>query len=332
MDAWQLRNFMLIAECGSITAAADRLGITQPSLSQQVRRLEDELGVALFDRTARGVALTEVGRLFQEHALIILKDIQRAREEVRRHDTAPSGEVVLGMPASTSQLLGVPLLIAARERFPQIALRLRESLSGAIRGWLEGGRVDLAVLYDAEGAKHLSVKRIADETLFLIGPAGEFGEQDARGVAISPVAAARLSGMQLVLPSAAHGLRRLIDRQAGARDLDVKAQIEIDSLSQIRALVAAGQGYSVLSHAAVATELLEGRLSAARITGVDLRRSVSLVRNPTQAITRASVAIEDLALALLRDMIADGRWITEPSASPPESLEASLEGIQGSPD
>lgn len=331
MDAWQLRNFLMIAECGSITRAADRLGIAQPSLSQQLLRLEDELGVTLFNRTARGVSPTDAGRLFQEHALNILKAMQRAREEVRRHDTAPSGEVVFGMPSSTSQLLAVPLLIAARERFPHITLRVREALSGAIRGWLEQGRVDLAILYDAEVARHLSVKRVADETLFLIGGPGEFGEKDQRGLAVNPVEAHRLSGMRLVLPTAAHGLRKLIDRQTGARDLDLKADIEIDSLSQIRALVAASQGYSVLSHAAVSEDLVAGRLSAARIAGVDLRRSVSLVRNPTQAITRASVEIEDLALSLLRKMIADGRWITEAQDPQADEVELSPAGTPGSP-
>lgn len=313
MDAWQLRNFLMIAECGSITRAAERLGIAQPSLSQQLLRLEDELGVSLFNRTARGVAPTEAGRLFQEHALNILNAMQRAREEIRRYDAAPTGEVVFGLPSSTSQLLGVPLLIAARDTLPQITLRLREALSGAIRGWLEAGRADLAILYDAEVARHLSVKWIADETLFVIGGPGEFGEVDHRGVALEPVEARRLIHMSLILPTAAHGLRRLIDRQAGLRDLELRADIEIDSLSQIRALVGARRGYSVLSHAAVSEDLAAGRLSAATIEGVDLRRSVSLVRNPTQPITRASVEIEDLALSLLRQMIRDGRWITEPT-------------------
>lgn len=331
MDAWQLRNFLMIVQCGSITRAADRLGIAQPSLSQQLLRLEDELGVTLFNRTARGVAPTEAGRLFQEHALNILKAMQRAREEVRRHDSAPKGEVVFGMPSSASQLLGVPLLIAARERLPHVTLRLREALSGGIRGWLEQGRVDLAILYDAEVATHLSVKRIADEALFLIGGPGEFGPLDDREIAVEPVDVVQLTRMNLILPTAAHGLRRLIDRQAGARSLDLGAVIEIDSLSQIRALVAAGQGYSVLSHAAVADDLRAGRLSAARIAGVELHRSVSVVRNPTQPITRASVEIEDLAVSLLREMIATKRWIAEAAEPIPIDLDLSPARTPDSP-
>ncbi|MBJ7411295.1 MULTISPECIES: LysR family transcriptional regulator [unclassified Phenylobacterium] len=313
MDAWQLRNFLMIVECGSITRAADRLGIAQPSLSQQLLRLEDEVGVPLFHRTSRGVAVTDAGRMFQEHALNILHAMQRAREEVRRHETEPKGDVSFALSASTSNLLGVPLLIAARRKFPLITLRLREAMSGAIRGWLEQRRIDLAILYDAEVARHLSVKHIADESLFFIGPAGEFGPVDDRGVALEPVSPDQVAAATVILPTVAHGLRRLVDRQTDAQDFDLKIDVEIDSLVHIRTLVAQRQGHSLLSHAAVSEDLTAGRLSAARIHGLDLRRSVSLVRNPTQEISQASVEIEDLALELMREMIDDGRWITEAS-------------------
>ena len=87
MDGHQLRCFLAIAELGSLTRAAGRLDIAQPTLSQILLRLEDELGVKLFERTARGVNLTDQGRIFQEHARIILRDMDRARAEVQRHDS-----------------------------------------------------------------------------------------------------------------------------------------------------------------------------------------------------------------------------------------------------
>lgn len=322
MDAWQLRNFLMITECGSITRAADRLGIAQPSLSQQLLRLEDELGVTLFNRTARGVTATDAGRLFQEHALNILQSMQRAREEIRRHAAEPHGAVSFAMPASTGELLGVPLLIAARAKFPQVSLKLREGMSNSIRTRLDEGRLDLAILYDAERLRHMSVKYIADESLFLIGPPGEFGPTDARGIALEPVGRNRVTPASLILPTVAHGLRRLVEAQGGEQSLQLTVGIEIDSLSHIRTLVAAGQGYSLLSHAAVSEDILTGRLSAARIEGVKMRRSVSLVRNPGHPITRASVEIEDLTMKLLREMIGDGRWIVEPDSMAPIDHDA----------
>jgi LysR family transcriptional regulator, nitrogen assimilation regulatory protein len=79
MDLGLLRNFLVILQCGSITDAADRLGVAQPSLSQQLLRLEDELKIKLFTRTARGVMATEGARIFEQHARTILRDFERAR-------------------------------------------------------------------------------------------------------------------------------------------------------------------------------------------------------------------------------------------------------------
>jgi len=314
VDTQALRNFLVIVECGSITRAADRLGIAQPSLSQQLLRIEDELGVKLFKRTARGVAVTDAGRLFQEHALNILQSMLRAREEVRQHEAKPGAVVSFGMSRTTAQLLAVPLLVAAREEYPDIRLRIREGGSGALKRWLEQGRIDLAMLYDADEAQTLSVKRIAIEPMLFIGPANEFGEADEHGIALEPVDRAALDTCTMIQPTVENRVRRLVERHTGSGAVNLKVDIEIDSLTHIRALVAAGMGYSVLSHAAVADDLAAGRLSAARVQGLNLRRSVSLVRNPTQTITQASIQVEDLAMRILREMIGDGRWLTEESA------------------
>lgn len=312
MDTLQIRNFLMIVECGSITKAADRLGIAQPSLSQQLLRIEDELGVSLFKRTARGVAPTEAGRLFQEHALNILQAMQRAREQLNQREDTPGGVVSFGMPSSISQLLAVPLLVAARERFPEVRLRIRESVWwGALRAWLEQGQVDLALMYDAEIAKHLAVKFIATEPMFLIGALGEFGPVDEHGIATESVERTRLEERPQIQPWVAKGFRRLVDRHTGGETVELKVDIEIDSLTHIRALVATGYGYSILPHAAIGEDLASARLSAARIADLDLHRNVSIVRNPTQKISQASVQIEDLAVEILRQMVEDGRWMAD---------------------
>jgi LysR family nitrogen assimilation transcriptional regulator len=312
MDEIQLRNFLMICRCASITEAADRLGIAQPSLSQQLLRLEDEFGTKLFRRTSRGVAATDAGRLLQEHAATILRAMNRAREEVHSTDRTPQGDITFAMPSTASLILGVPLLVAARASLPLVNLRIREAMSAAIRRWLEEGRTELAILYDAEGARHLSVKPLARETLLLVGPPGEFGPSDAHGIAANPVEPDVVAKASLILPSVAHGLRRLIDRRSNAGRIELNVAIEMDSLSHIKTLIASGLGFSLLSHAAISGELMRGELSAARVDGLDLDRSVCLVRNPSQTVTRASIEIEDLAVRLLHEMIEDGRWIAEP--------------------
>jgi LysR family nitrogen assimilation transcriptional regulator len=139
VDGHQLRCFLATAELGSVTRAAGRLDIAQPTLSQILLRLEDELGIKLFERTARGVHLTDPGRVFQEHARIILRDMDRARAEVRLHDAAAPAAVSIGLPSSISGLVGARLVVAARERLPKVAVRLDEAFSGHIRAWLRWG-------------------------------------------------------------------------------------------------------------------------------------------------------------------------------------------------
>lgn len=311
MDETQLRNFLMIGRCASITEAADRLGIAQPSLSQQLLRLEDEVGAKLFDRTSRGVAMTDAGRMLQEHAGAILLSMSRAREEVQAAEYLPQGEVTIGLPATASLILGVPLLQAAMEKMPQVNLRLREGLSATLRRSLGEGRLDLAILYDTEGARYLSAKTVARETLLFVGPPGDFGERDSLGIATEAIDPAVVKQSKLILPSLTHGLRKLIEGRLQIAHLDNAVRLELDSLTHTKTLVASGFGYSLLPHAAIMHELTRGELSAAHIAGVDLSRTVAIARNPTQAITRAAMEISDLAAHLLHEMIANGGWLAE---------------------
>jgi LysR family nitrogen assimilation transcriptional regulator len=311
VDEFQLRNFLMICKCSSITEAADRLGIAQPSLSQQLLRLEDEFGTALFRRTSRGVVATDAGRLLQEHAITILRAMGRAREEVPSTQSIPHGDVNFGMPGTASLLLSVPLLVAARSSLPQVNLRIHETMSGTIRRWLEEARIELAILYDAEGARHLSAKPVARETLFLVGPPDAFGPSDEQGVAIEPADPGIMATRDFILPSVSHGLRKLVERRLGAGHVNIAVRIEIDSLAHTKTLIASGMGYSLLSQAAISGELARGELSAARVAGIDLSRSISFVRNPAHPVTRASVEVEDIATNLMREMIREGRWIAE---------------------
>ena len=325
MDGHQLRCFLATAELGSVTRAAGRLDVAQPTLSQILLRLEDELGIKLFERTARGVHLTDPGRVFQEHARIILRDMDRARAEVRLHDAAAPAAVSIGLPSSISNLVGARLVVAARERLPKVAVRLDEAFSGHIRAWLEEGRIELGVLHHADALHHLTVRRLAVEDCCLVGPPGRFGPPGRHGIAPDPVSLAGSHPRPLIMPTREHGLRRLVEREARAQGAELEVEIELDSLNHIRTLVSAGQGYSVLSHSAVQEDLAAGRLSAAPLGRPAIRRPIYLVRNPTRAVTRASVRVEDLLVSLLQGMAADGTWLADwvaedvAAADPPQT-------------
>jgi len=303
MDARQLRTFLKTVELGSISRAADALGLAQPSLSQVILRLEDEVGTKLLRRTARGVVTTEAGRIFEEHARHILRAIDQALEDIRQLSDEPSGLVSFAIPMSVSAVLGLVLVKAVLKHAPGINLRLTEAYSGHIRSWLDQGSIDLGILYDVGPLRHLSVKRLAREALYVIGPAGRFS-----GIDTCSVGLAELAELPMILTSPQHGLRQFLEHEAHRLGFTLNVRTELDAMAHIANLVADGHGYTILSLPAVHEPMRSGRLTAARIDNDAIRRTVCLVRNPTRVVTRASVRVEDLTLKCIRRMIAQGRW------------------------
>jgi LysR family nitrogen assimilation transcriptional regulator len=309
MDTRQLTNFLKIAELGSISRAADALGLAQPSLSQQIMRLEDELGAKLFRRTSRGVVTTEPGRLFVEHAQHILQTFDRAVEELAELKGEARVTVTFAMPPSIALVFGSLLVESIFKHAPRISLRLVEGFTGHILKWLEDGEIDMGILYDVSSLRHLSVKRVAHEELYLIGPPGKLGELD-NPISIS---ARQLSELRLILPGPEHGMRQLLEREAERLSSSLKVWAEVDALPQIMKLVAGGHGYTITSFAAAREDLTAKRVSAARIEEGAIRRTVCLVRNPSR--TLAAVRVEEFTLSTMDAMIAKGRWVAEPDVS-----------------
>lgn len=311
METRYLQSFLKVAETGSISRAAESLGITQPSLSHQILRLEDELNAKLFRRTARGVALTEAGRLFQARAQQILAGAKQALEDVRQLESEPTGSVILAVPYSISRLAGVALVQAFLDHAPQVSFRLVEATTGQIRGWLDLGKVDLGILNDLGPLRHLTARPLATEELYLIGPAGEFGTlADLPGVPASD-----LSGLPLILPGLPHGLRQVIDQEAAQQGVSLTVRQELDALAHMGPLISAGYGYSLLPLSTICGELAAGRVSIARIADGAFSRTLSIVRNSGQVITHASVRGEDLTLKVLARLIEKGIWRASPETA-----------------
>ena len=304
METRYLRGFLKIAETGSITRAADSLGISQPSLSQQLLRLEDEVGVALFSRTARGVTLTESGRRFLNHARSLLEGVNSALEDARESGEDAVGEVILAVPYSVSRMAGLALCDAMAERAPQVRFRLVEAMTAPIWGWLEEAKVTLGLVNYLGPRKRLAFSPIATEELCLAGPPGAFpsGEQ------VTEVDKIDLPGFRLILPGFPHSLRQVIDQEAARRGIGLDVASDIDALALILELVAAGRGYSILPRSTVQGALAEGRVSLARIGGANFSRQLALARNSGTAVAHASVVCEKIVRDVLTGLAAEGTW------------------------
>lgn len=308
MDTRYLRSFLKVADTGSITRAAESLDIAQASLSQQILRLESELGFELLRRSPRGVTLTEAGRVFQEHARQILRSAEQAVEDGRKFKSEPRGEVILALPHSINKVAAVTLVETFLSHAPGLKVRLVEALTGQIRGWLDEGKIDLGLLHDLGPLRNLTARRLAREELYLIGPAGRFGHLGA----MPDVPVRELAELPMVLPGPPHGLRQVIDQAAAHEGVSLEVRAVVDAMWVIPHLVADEVGCSILPLPAAADALAAGRVSVARIGGGAITRTLCLTRNSAELVTHASVRCEDLTVKVLARLIEKGVWRAQP--------------------
>jgi LysR family transcriptional regulator, nitrogen assimilation regulatory protein len=305
MDIRHLRYFIAISEEKSLSAASHRLGVAQPSLSQHVIKLEDELGVALIQRSSRGIVLTEDGINLVRHARAICKSMDNCLLEMREAAGSLRGSVVFGLPPSVSMVLSVPLAETVRIELPDVRLQATEAMSGFIRGWIADQTVDLGFLYDINPGDRFTVTHILDETLCFFAPPDNWPLATPPG---TPVALADISDLDLVLPSPSHGLRKTVERHAQAIGVNLNVVIEMDAMTQIKELVARGSGYTIFAPAAAHDFVTRGELLKSPITDPAIVRPVYLCTNPEKPRTRAARAVERLTLDVTIDLVRRGIW------------------------
>ncbi|MDX3926314.1 MAG: LysR substrate-binding domain-containing protein [Shinella sp.] len=246
MDTKQLQVFIAVGAAGSFSKAALDLNVTQPMITRHIRGLEEELGVELFYRNGRGVILTEAGTLLKAHADEIIERMRLAQNAVANLKSSPRGRLVLGVPPSVGTVLTVPLVKKIKNEFPHVALQVIEGFSGHILEWLIAGRVDAAVLYNSPNHPSVLTEPLADDELFLIGPA--FG--DMRPLP-GPVDLGIFARVPMILPSRPHGLRRLLDNILTEHGIYPNIEMELEAMPSTLLLVEEGAGFTVLPYASV---------------------------------------------------------------------------------
>ena len=244
MELRQLRYFVRVVELGSMSRAALDLNLVQSALSQQISRLEGELSARLLQRTRKGVTPTEAGMAFFREAQLALRHAEQAGRAARQ--ARLSGTVSVGLAPTTAAVLGLPLMHAMRERYPDVRLHMVESLSGHLTQMLNARQLDLAVLFETDAARRWSVTPLLEETLYLIR-----SRQGLPPNAAATVSMAELGALPLILPTGPHGLRSTLDAAFTRAGLRPVLAAEIDSLALLMDAVDAGLGATLQPWAAV---------------------------------------------------------------------------------
>lgn len=305
MDLRQLRYFAQIVESGSLSKASRCLFVAQPALSQQLAKLEDEVGKPLLNRSARGVTPTDNGLALYHHARFMLRQLDQALSIARQEAGEVRGMVSLGLPSTTLVALGLPLMRRIHEKYPGVLLNVVEGMSGHIAQMMRLGQLDLAILFTNDVSTKLDAIALLDEELFVLLPR----DNTLVPVDQTSITVADVAKLPLILPTSTHGLRRRVVAELERRDLTPHVVAEIDSLTLLMNCVYDGMGVTIKPMSALQHEGERGRnWRALRISDANLAR-----RNYIYSIGKSLMSPAASAVAIeLRDtaqmLVTSGTW------------------------
>ena len=301
-DLTKWRAFLAIAELGSLTRAALFLNSNQSLLSRHLNALERECNARLFNRTGRGVSLSDVGQRIFPHVKALLGDAEQLELEIRGEAREPTGRVTIGsLPSITNPIVG-RLFKQLSERHPGIQLKILEGSSGQVEEWLSDSRVDIAILYRYGKSAPELEQPLATVDSYLIGCAGD------RLTSADEVPFSALHELPFILPGAPNGLRTALDAIARQERITLVPAIEADSLPLMRSTVAEARLYTVLPIHAVWNEVREGRLQAAKIVSPEFQRIVSMTTARSKGPAKAVSVVAAEIVAIVDDGARSGMW------------------------
>ena len=284
MELYQLEYFLEAARQRTFTRAAERLHLAQAALSEQMRKLEAELGTPLFCRSGRGTTLTAAGEVLREHAERLISQAAEARRAVTDLVRLRSGRVVIGAIPSVSACVLPSLIAAFRGEHPLVELALHEGTSEQVAQWVESGRTDLGIVQLPVTSGSFEETVLFTEAFVLLVPASHplSGAEE--------IDLASLAGEGFILyKGRARDAACSACREAG---FEPRIVCESGELETIRSLVAASLGLALLPELAVRRGS-EGCV-ALRLSGEPVLRRVALLQRKGQALSPGAVAFRRL--------------------------------------
>ncbi|MEJ7793257.1 MAG: selenium metabolism-associated LysR family transcriptional regulator [Gaiellaceae bacterium] len=292
MDTRQLAAFCAVVERKSFSQAAERLGVTQPAVSLQVRSLEKRLGTQLLDRSGRRVEPTEAGLRLYRGAQRLLTLEEQLVEDVAGEDAAElAGEISIGASTGPAAIV-VPLLLCEfQDENPGVKVSLTVSDTQSVVELVAERELELGIVGAARRHRSVRFEPFFDDEVILVCPPGHrFGGKT--------VTLDDLRSEQLIVMQEGAGVRQMVEdelRALGMRLRDLDVRLELGLQESVRSAVQGGYGVTFISRSAVESDLAAGTLVAARVVGLDAKREISLVRASGRTSTRAAEAFVDFA-------------------------------------
>ena len=302
MELRQLQYFRSVAELKNFSRAAVQVRIAQPALSRQVRKLEDELGVALFYRDGRGAQLTEAGVEFYEHVCRALSCLETAQKRLGQFRGDAFPDLAIGASPSVGARFMSDVVMALRKEKPAARIRFIEGYSYQLADWLQSGRLDVALLYGAQSYAFVETRITVREQLFIVGRPGD--------VVVVPdtIPFCQLEGLRIISPDLPSTTRSRLEEIAEGVGIALSYDLRIDSIGTIKALAATGFGYAVLPRTAVADEISQVLLDLSRIVEPDVTLDLWLAISRRGEVGSDIYGPCDIIVDRIKASLQGGNW------------------------
>lgn len=302
MDLFQLETFLAVAQTGSFSGAAKRMHRTQPAVSQLVRKLEEEVGEALFDRSSRDGMLTDAGKVLQEYALKMLNLRSEARASLQELRQFQRGTLALAANEFTALYL-LRVLEEFRRFCPMIKVAVQRSLASSIAAQVANHSVELGVLsFRPETATLQSIVVFRDELVFVVPPSHPLAK--AKSVNIRQLGAESFVAHNVVSPYRLKVLEAF-KRHKTPLNMDV----EMPTLEAIKRFVCAGNGVALVPRVSVEPELSRGELVSVPVKELKLERKLRIVYRKGGQLSHAARAFLQVAQSISAKV--KGRYLFE---------------------
>ncbi len=283
MEIHQLRYVVAVAEEGSFSHAAQREHVAQPSLSQQIQKLEAELGQQLFDRLPRSVVLTEAGRCLLGYARQILAGIADARRCVATLEQEVAGRLSVGAVPSIALYVLPRLIRQFQQRYPKVTFELFEDTTDKLAQRLEDGSLDVVLASSGDEPPSLERHSLGKEALLLLVP------EKHRLASKKSIKWSDLAQEKFLLLHPVHSLAKTVRQLLAENNLSPEVVLQGAQLVTIASMVAAGLGVTVIPAMMAETEFMKGCV-AVPFARPAPTRELTLLRNPLRFESKAAAA------------------------------------------
>lgn len=294
MDYATWKLFIDATELGSLSKVATAYGTSQPHISRQIAELESECGGRLFQRTGRGVVLTELGQRVAPMVRAWLATTDQLVNDIRTTAGKPIGRVRIGILPSMAHPLVSALYYRMREHYPLVQLMVREGQGAQLETWLENGNVDLAILYRYSATPKNGDIYLFETATYLVGAEGD-------GLTAQPtVPFSSLDGLPLVLFCRPNSWRDRLDQLCLEHGISLNVAVEADSLSLQTHIAADGGAHALLGPYAYAAAARECRLQSSMLVDPVVSRHIALAMSPHGELTLACRTVMQVTQEIAR--------------------------------